>query len=169
MAQSLISLSIYKYLGSKEFIYKEEIIDKESKMSKTTIIIIIIVIFSFVIVAIIIAFIFIHKKKKQRAINSINLNNEKVELNKKQNEIDKSNELSILSTNYDKSTNLLEDKPKEEENEQEKPPAPILGNTFSSEEDKINYEMSKLNEPSFNSNDNDEDKKYVNTNMGNNP
>ena len=169
MAQSLISLSIYKYLGSKEFIYKEEIIDKESKMSKTTIIIIIIVIFSFVIVAIIIAFIIIHKKKKQRAINSINRNNEKVELNKKQNEIDKSNELSILSTNYDKSTNLLEDKPKEEENEQEKPPAPILGNTFSSEEDKINYEMSKLNEPSFNSNDNDEDKKYVNTNMGNNP
>ena len=90
-------------------------------------------------------------------------------MNKKQNEIDKSNELSILSTNYDKSTNLLEDKPKEEENEQEKPPAPILGNTFSSEEDKINYEMSKLNDPSFNSNDNDEDKKYVNTNMGNNP
>ena len=183
MAQSLISLSIYKYLGSKAFVFDADIIDKEikdSKMSKSTMImIIVIVISSVIIVTIVLTFTIIHKKKKQKAINAINNNKEKIELNRKQNEIDKSNELSIISSNYEKEKNLLEDKPnhendgnevkKGEENEQEKPPAPILGNTFSSEEDKIKYEICKLNDSSNNNSNINEDKKYVNTNMGNNP
>lgn len=69
---------------------------------------------------------------------------------------------------------ILENKDKDSENiESEldpellcRSPAPLLGNTFLSEEDRIRYELAKINQKSY-INNNDKDKVYYNTNNGN--
>ena len=69
---------------------------------------------------------------------------------------------------------ILENKDKDSENiESEldpellcRSPAPLLGNTFLSEEDRIRYELAKINQKSY-INNNDKDKEYYNTNNGN--
>ena len=45
-------------------------------------------------------------------------------------------------------------------------PAPLLGSTFASEEDRIKNELAKINKSSNISNNNDIEKKYINTNNG---
>ena len=45
-------------------------------------------------------------------------------------------------------------------------PAPLLGSTFASEEDRIKNELAKINESSNSSKSNDIEKKYINTNNG---
>ena len=184
MAQSLVSLSIYKYLGSKTFKYNAEAIDEETTDSDKNkpLIIILSVISSIIIIIIIVAIIIIVYNNKTKAKNNssnISIENSiSTKFNTSQNSIDKSNELSIFSNPIENQISLLEDKPIQVSNDSKiqnaednehlsgQPPAPILGNTFFSEEDRINYELSKLNEPSDNNNNNNDDKKYVNTNMG---
>ena len=184
MAQSLVSLSIYKYLGSKTFKYNSEPINEETTDSgkNKSLIISLSVITSIIIIIIVVAIIIIVYKNKTKAKNNssnISIENSiSTKFNTSQNSIDKSNELSIFSNPTENQISLLEDKPIQVSNDSKiqnaednehlsgQPPAPILGNTFFSEEDRINYELSKLNEPSDNNNNNNDDKKYVNTNMG---
>ena len=45
-------------------------------------------------------------------------------------------------------------------------PAPLLGSTFASEEDRIKNELAKINKSSNISNNNDIEKKYINTHNG---
>ena len=90
--------------------------------------------------------------------------------------MNKSYELSIISNHYVNNIPFAEDKPNQEKNNSNfrkreenenlsgQPPAPVLGSTFFSEEDKIQYELKKINEIS--NNNNSEDKKYVNTIKG---
>ena len=137
----------------------------------------------------IIFFIVFRYKKKKKLISLFNSMNESMLFSNIYNDQQDSNNADELSTlnslnnnTNDKEVELVE-KPKfiddNQYNEYEEdiepnpdllsqPPAPILGNTFFSDEDRIRYELKKLNESSSNKNNenNNEEKKYVNTNMG---
>ena len=166
MAQSLDSLSIYKYLGKKSIVYNIDIIDKEiiipkknkkllrgiSTLQISSVIVIILVLI--IIISI------IYLKKKKIINNRLYSDNISIitNLNNSKNEINKSYELSMMSNHSENNIPLSEDKPnheninsnfkKRQENEylSGQPPAPILFNTFFSEEDRIRYELKKLNE-----------------------
>ena len=143
----------------------------------------------FLILIIILTFFYFKKKKKlknlYKSLNETMLSNK---MNNSQNNFNIiSNNSTIANSNgndlKEKEKNIeLIDKPNieeneiikdEEENEQNlicQPPAPIFentGNTFFSEEDRIKFEFDKLRHaPNINKNQKNEDKKYVNTNMG---
>ena len=182
MAQSLDSLSLYKYLGKKTIAYNFDIIDKEiitPKKNKKLLRNNLVITLSFVlliILTLIICIIYLNKKKRKS--NPSHSDNISIitSLNSSQNEMNKSYELSIISNHYVNNIPFAEDKPNQEKNNSNfrkreeneyfsgQPPAPVLGSTFFSEEDKIQYELKKINEIS--NNNNSEDKKYVNTIKG---
>ena len=142
-------------------------------------------------ILLIIIFIIFYFKKKRRLINL--LNNKKEELllskiNKSENEFYNEYELATILNN---SNNYIKNKSQEridkpindaddsnmligndfnidlENNSSGEPPAPILYNTFCSEEDRMKFELNKLKySPNNKNNENGEDKKYFNTNSG---
>ena len=182
MAQSLTAFSIFRFLGSESYSFTEGFKqkDEDEERSINIAIIIVIILFGLLILLSIFLIVFRYQKKKKLIglINSIN--ESKILFNDKNS--DNNDELSTAN-NSEKTLELIE-KPKsnnyieniednndiEEELDSEllsQPPAPALGNTFFSEEDRIRYELKKLNQSSNNkNNENDKEKKYINTNMG---
>jgi len=185
LAHSLDSLSIYKYLGMESYTYTNDTNDLYTDTnnenfvykSKKMIAILIFIILLFVLIILFIVFRYVRKRKLIKLFNSINIsllsenNNSSTSL---------SNLYSLNDIGTDNNF-LLFDKPnigKENENQQKdkeleldpgllgQSPAPLFGNTYRSEEDKINDELSKINDSS-NNNNIDEEKKYINTNNGN--
>ena len=154
-----------------------------------TIVTVIILSSLFLILIIILTFFYFKKKKKLK--NLYNSINQSMLSNKMDNSQNSFNIISDSSTIANSSADDMKEKEKhielidkpnfeeneiikdDEENEKNlisQPPAPIFentGNTFFSEEDRIKFEFDKLRgAPNNNQNQNNEDKKYVNTNMG---
>ena len=192
MAQSLESLAIYKFLGSETYSFNDGFQQKETdnyEENSFDITFLIVIILFLLFIMLIIFFIVFRYKKKKKLISLFNSMNESMLFSNIYNDQQDSNNADELSTlnslnnnTNDKEVELVE-KPKfiddNQYNEYEEdiepnpdllsqPPAPILGNTFFSDEDRIRYELKKLNESSSNKNNenNNEEKKYVNTNMG---
>ena len=192
MAQSISSHSIYKYLGAETYSYNGEFKDKDKDINdlekdnslNITLPIVIILCALFLILIIILTIFYFKKKKKLKNLyNSLNQSLLSNKMNKSQNNINNNNDNSTIANSSgedmkEKNIELI-DKPKNEENEIKmddeenelylisQPPAPISGNTFCSEEDRIKFEFDKLRRaPDNNQNQNDDNKKYVNTNMG---
>jgi hypothetical protein len=194
LAQSLDSLSIYKYLGMESYTYtndtnglyqdtkNENFVYKNKEM-------IAILIFILLLLALIILFVvfrYVRKRKLIKLFNSINNsllsenNNSSTSLS---NLLSYNNLYDLNDSNLDQNYLLFEKPKMEKENENKQndkeleldpgllgqSPAPLFGNTFRSEEDKINYELSKINDSSNNnySKNIDEEKNYINTNNGN--
>ena len=196
MAHALETFPIYKYLGSETYSYiyrfEDRTVDEEetSGGSMNTALLIVIILLSLFILLIII-FIIFYFKKKRRLINL--LNNKKEELllskiNKTENEFYNEYELATILNN---SNDYIKNKSQEridkpindaddsnmiigndfnkdlENNSSGEPPAPIIYNTFCSEEDRMKFELNKLKySPNNKNNENGEDKKYFNTNSG---
>ena len=77
------------------------------------------------------------------------------------------------NNNIDSNLNIDKDKDNKDNKDLEldpgllgQSPAPLLGNTFCSEEDVIKNELAKINDSSNYSKNNDEEKKFINTNKG---
>ena len=193
MAQTLNDFSIYKFLGRESYSYTSDLHnnhnnEKNEFLSQDIIAIFIFIILLIIVIALFIAFRYVRKKKLINLFNSINNNslfsnnlksykNEEIEFNNISNINDNDNN---DKTNINDDSFLLFEKPKiEQEYNEEKnmdnnekdlaqlgqSPAPLLGNTFCSEEDRIINELAKINESS--SINNNEENKYMNTNEGN--
>ena len=197
MAQSLESLFIYKYLGSVTYTYNYRIRDRhiddenESKDDSIDISLLIVIILSILFILLLILFIFFYFKKKKILMNLLNSKNENLLASKiNYNENVFINEYELETIINDSSIDIIdkfskkENKPKHSEekfnidignnididienNLSEQPPAPLSGNTFYSEEDRMKFELKKLKySQNIKENQNDEDKKYFNTNIG---
>ena len=197
MAQALESFPIYKYLGSEtysyEYRFRDRNVDEDSLKtgdSIDTAILIVIILLSLFIVLIIIFIIFFFKKKR-KLMNLIDNKKENLiqsKINESENEFSSEFELATIINNssYDiknisqekifKPIKDMDDSNMKigndfnidfENNLPGEPPAPIICNTFCSEEDRMKFELKKLkNSPNNKNNDNGEDKKYFNTNSG---
>ena len=193
MAHALESFPIYKYLGSETYLYKYRFRDRNVDEDNLTtgdsidkallIVIILLVLF----ILLIIIFIIFYFKKKRKLMNLLDNKKENL-LNKSENEFYSEYELAniINNSSYDFKSKSQEkiDKPLNEVNDSNmkigfdfntdiennlsgEPPAPIFCNTFCSEEDRMKFELKKLkNSPNNKNDDNGEDKKYINTNLG---
>jgi hypothetical protein len=194
LAQSLDSLSIYKYLGMESYTYTNDTNDlyQDTKnenfvyKSKEMIAILIFIILLLVLIILFVVFRYVRKRKLIKLFNSINnslLSENNNSSTSNSNLLSYNNLYDLNDSDLDQN-DLLFDKPKmkkENENKQNdkeleldpgllgQSPAPLFGNTFRSEEDKINYELSKINDSSNNnySKNIDEEKNYINTNNGN--
>ena len=190
LAQSLDSLSIYKFLGMETYTYTNDTNDLYQDTnnenfvykSKEMIAILIFIILLLVLIILFVVFRYVRKRKLIKLFNSIN-NSLLSENNNSSSSL--SNNLLSYNNLYDLNKSdldynyLLFEKPKmEKENENKEKdkeleldpgllgqsPAPLFGNTYRSEEDKINDELSKINDSSNNNNNNiDEEKSYTNT------
>ena len=207
MAQSLDSLSIYKYLGTESYSYTNILNNNNDKkginISNDFIALIIFVLLLIILIVLFIVFRYVRKKKLIKLFSSYNNSflskelmsseNKSVKLNNinEINYIDISNCINNDESNSNSEENKIElfNKPKNDENKEEKinqeykdlenkdselnpdllcrSPAPLLGNTFSSEEDKIRNELAKITQNSNKNNvDKNTDKIYYNTNDG---
>lgn len=193
LAQSLDSLSIYKFLGMETYTYTNDTNDLYQDTnhenfvykSKEMIAILIFIILLLILIILFIVFRYVRKRKLIKLFNSINnslisdnnnssssLSNNLLSCN---NLYDLNDSESVLEHNYlfEKPKMEKENENKEKDKELEldpgllgQSPAPLFGNTYRSEEDKINDELSKINESSNNNNNIDEEKSYTNTNNG---
>ena len=195
LAHSLDSLSIYKYLGMESYAYTNDTNDLYQNTknenfvykNKEMIAILVFIILLFVLIILFAVFRYVRKRKLIKLFNSINnsLLSENNNSSDSLSNLLSNNNLYDLNNSELENNFLLFEKPKmEKENENEnkemdkeleldpvllgQSPAPLFGNTYRSEEDKINDELSKINDSSNNNNNIDEEeKKYINTNNGN--
>ena len=195
LAQTLENLSIYKYLGTESYNYINDFYpntNNENLENKSTEIVAILIFIILIFILITLYFVFrcVRKNKLIRLYNSINNNsflrrdlenlkssiNNIIKSNNKSNVNDNNNYLLFEKPNkvnenekYNDNNNIINN------NDSELDPdilgqsaAPLLGETFCSEEDKIRNELAKINEtPNKIDNNNDIEKKYINTNKGN--
>jgi hypothetical protein len=193
MAHALESFPIYKYLGSETYLYKYRFRDRsvdEDNLTTgdsidTALLVVIILLVLFILLIII--FIIFYFKKKRKLMNLLDNKNENL-LNNSENEFHSEYELANIinnsSNDFKSKSQEKIDKPLNEVNDSNmkigfdlntdiennlsgEPPAPIFCNTFCSEEDRMKFELKKLkNSPNNKNDDNGEDKKYINTNLG---
>ena len=208
LAQSLNSLSIFKFLGFESYTYTNILYQNTSnqkKESKNPEIFVILIFIFLVIILIILFIVFRHIRKRKiiQLFNSLNRSflsqdiisskntNKAINNINDLNYIDITNSINIEDNNNNENKDILFEKPKKndynqynnsEENQEKKvdykdmdpepsllcqSPAPLLGNTFLSEEDKIRNELAKINNKSNSKNNRNEDQKYINTDNGN--
>ena len=210
LAQSLNSLSIFKFLGVESYTYTDIIYQntrnqKEESKIQEIIAILIFIILIIILIILFIVFRHIRKRKIIQLYNSLNssfLSQDILSTKNTSTKISNVNDLNYIditnsidveenNNNYEKNKFILFEKPKNEnvkinnnleenhdkngDNKDLEPdpsllcqsPAPLLGNTFLSEEDKIRNELAKINSKSNSENNIDEEKKYINTNNGN--
>ena len=194
LAQTIDNFSIYKYLGTESYSYTKLFQTKTNNEKIDNMEIIAILIFIILIVILIIlyfVFRYIRKNKIKRLFYSINsnsllpedLDNLKSSLNKL---IEHKNINDKNNTNNDNNFLLLDKPCLEDEKENEKKnniinnnmenndneyeqgqsAAPLLGDTYCSEEDRIKNELAKINKPSNTNKINNKEKMYINTNKG---
>ena len=194
LAQTIDNFSIYKYLGTESYSYTKLFQTKTNNEKIDNMEIIAILIFIILIVILIIlyfVFRYIRKNKIKRLFYSINsnsllpedLDNLKSSLNKL---IEHKNINDKNNTNNDNNFLLLDKPCLEDEKENEKKnniinnnmenndneyeqgqsAAPLLGDTYCSEEDRIKNELAKINKPSNTNKIKNKEKMYINTNKG---
>lgn len=209
LAQSLDSLSIYKYLGTESYTYTKDLYHNSNNESldnknQEKIAILIFIILIIILIILFIVFRYVRKKKLIKLFNSLNnsllsddnksSHSNLIEFNNL-NDISNISNINSINPNKNKidnncnknndDNNLLFEKPQiENENEDNnnenrdleqdldpellgQSPAPLLGNTFCSEEDRIKNELSKINDSSNDNNKSiDKEKTYINTSSG---
>ena len=206
LAQSLDSLSIYKYLGTESYSFTSDFFNNSNMVNtdnnnnyRKMIIILIFIVLLIILLILFVVFHYVRKRKLIRLFNILNNSLLSDEHNSSSdlvefNYINDSSDISSLklrskSLNDNDNSFLLFDKPqleedknkninndnnKENKNDKDpeidpgllgQSPAPLFGNTFCSEEDRIKDELSKINDSTYNPNINiDKEKTFVNTN-----
>jgi hypothetical protein len=194
LAQTIDKFSIYKYLGTESYSYTKIFHTKTNNEKIDNMEIIAIFIFIILIVILIILyFVFrcVRRNKIKKLFYSINsnsllpedLDNLKSSINKliehkninDKNNTNNDNNFLLLDKpcledekENEKNNNIINNNVENNDNEYEQgqSAAPLLGDTYCSEEDRIKNELAKINKPSNTKKIKSKEKMYINTNKG---